>query len=370
MLPAGSRAAPGVHVLTFRADEVGPAHPLRALLGELGGVPVRRVWLESLSAAAVTALAHGRDGASLHELTAGNPFFVTEVLAAPPGSVPRTVADAVVARLGQLGTECRAACEQLAVVPTGVGFELAERLLGGRFDALDEAEERGLIEVRDGGLAFRHELARRAVEANLPAIRRRLLNRAVIAALLSQQSRDLDRLAHHAIEADDGETLVVFAPAAGREAGILGSHRQALADLEIALRHSERLGAADHARLLDDYGWELYNARRFDEAVTFAQEAVRRYERLDDRTGLGEVLVRLSRHLYMTGATYEAERAVERAVEMLESPGIAPEALAYALAYRGSILALTEQAAAAVEVLDRARALATGTGRLDLLATP
>ena len=52
----------GVLVLTFRADEVGPAHPLRALLGELGGVPVRRVWLESLSAAAVTALAHGRDG--------------------------------------------------------------------------------------------------------------------------------------------------------------------------------------------------------------------------------------------------------------------------------------------------------------------
>ena len=42
--------------------------------------------------------------------------------------------------------------------------------------------------------------------------------------------------------------------------------------------------------------------------------------------------------------------------------------MAYALAYRGSILALTEQAAAAVEVLDRARALATGTGRLDLLA--
>ena len=167
----------GVLVLTFRADEARPGTPV---VGAARGAR----WCArtpgcggSFSAAAVTALAHGRDGASLHELTAGNPFFVTEVLAAPLGSVPRTVADAAVARLGQLRTERRAACEQLAVVPTGVGFELAERPLGDRFDALDEAEERGMIEVRDGGLAFRHELARRAVEANLPAIRRRLLNR-------------------------------------------------------------------------------------------------------------------------------------------------------------------------------------------------
>src|SRR5918994_552646 len=76
--------SPGVLVLTFRADEVGPTHPLRALLGELVGRPVHRLRLAPLSPAAVAALA-GAEGAALHALTGGNPFFVTEALAAPTG---------------------------------------------------------------------------------------------------------------------------------------------------------------------------------------------------------------------------------------------------------------------------------------------
>ena len=276
---------------------------------------------------------------------------MTEVLAAPPGSVPRTVADAVVARLGQRVTECRAACEQLAVVPTGVGFELAERLLGGRFDALDEAEERGMIEVRDGGLAyFRHELARRAVKANLPAIRRRLLNRAVIAALLSQQSRDLDRLVHHAIEADDGETLAAFAPAAGREAGRPGSHRQALAYLEDRAAPFRAAGGSQTMRACSTTmdgelcerapirrGRGLHPRRRCGATSAWTTspgpDLARRWSGCRDT-------------FYMTGATDEAERTVERAVEVLEEEsrrstrGVAPTRSPTAV----RILALTEQA--------------------------
>ena len=50
-----------------------------------------------------------------------------------------------------------------------------------RFDALAPAEEQGVLQVRDDGLAFRHELARRAVEQSLSALRRRALHRRVIA---------------------------------------------------------------------------------------------------------------------------------------------------------------------------------------------
>ena len=366
---------PGVLVLTFRVDEVGPAHPLRALLGELAGIPVHRLPLEPLSAAGVGALVRGagpngadRDDAALHALTGGNPFFVTEALAAPAGGVPRTVADAVVARLGQLTPGCRDALEQLAVVPTQVGFELAETLLGAGLEVLDEAEERGMLQVRGAGLAFRHELARRAIETSMPAIRRRLLNRAVVRALLAQPDRHLDRLVHHALEADDRETVAAFAPAAGREAARLGSHRQALAHFEAALRTADQLAPAEHARLLDDYAWELYNANRFHDAVGFAEQAVRRYEQLDVRGALGEALVRLSRHLYMAGDTDRSEQAVERAVAVLESAGAPPAALAHALSSRGAILALTERSEAAVALLDRARALAGPAGRLDLVA--
>ena len=363
---------PAVLVLTFRADEVGAAHPLGALLGDLGAVPVHRIRLPPLSASAVADLARGtgHDGATLHHLTAGNPFFVTEALAArnaDGGGVPGTVADAVAARTGQLTAECRTALEQLAVVPSLVGFELAEALLD-RLTVLDEAEERGILEVRAAGIAFRHELARRAIEERTPAIRRRLLNRAVVAALLAQRPREPDRLVHHAIEADDGATVAAFAPAAGREAARVGAHRQALAHFEVALRHVDRLGPAERAHLLDDYAWELYNANRFDDAVASAAEAVRGHEELGDRIALGEALVRLSRHHYMAGATAEAERAVVRSVRVLEEADAPVDARSYALAPLGSLLARTERSRAAVDVLERAREGAVAAGRTDLVA--
>jgi DNA-binding CsgD family transcriptional regulator/tetratricopeptide (TPR) repeat protein len=355
----------GLLVLTLRPGDLEPGHPLRTLLGELAGA--RRLRPQPLSPAAVAELAGDPDrAAEVHALTGGNPFFVTEALAAPPDQVPRTVGDAVVARLGQLTEPARAALEQLSVVPTLVGFELVEALLPGRVEVLEEAERRGMLQVRATGVAFRHELARRAVEASLPVLRRRRLNAAVLSALLAHPRPDLDRVVHHAVEADDADAVATHAPPAGRAAARLGAHRQALAHAETALRHADRLAAAQHARLLDDYAWELYNARRFDEAVLAARDAVRRYEELGDHRALGAALVRCSRHLYMAGDTPEAQLAGARAVQVLDGE---PDELPYALAQHGALLALTEQPEAAVAELDQARAAATGPRRAEIDAT-
>jgi hypothetical protein len=68
-----------------------------------------------------------------------------------------------------------------------------------------------VLQVRDDGLAFRHELARRAVEQSLTALRRRTLHRRVIAALAEAEPRDLPRLVHHAVRADDVEAILAYA---------------------------------------------------------------------------------------------------------------------------------------------------------------
>ncbi|MGH3996266.1 MAG: AAA family ATPase, partial [Pseudonocardiaceae bacterium] len=182
-----------VLVLTFRDDAVDAAHPLRHLLGALAGAPVHRLLLSPLSEDAVDVLCAGtdRDGAAVYGLTGGNPFYVTEALAAPPDAVPPTITDTVLARLCRLNPDCRSALEQLSVAPTRVSLGLVEELLGGLLDALAEAEEHGIIEVGVDGIAFRHELARRAVEHSLPAIRRRALHREMVRALRAQRQPDL-----------------------------------------------------------------------------------------------------------------------------------------------------------------------------------
>ena len=157
------------------------------------------------------------------------------------------------------------------------------------------------MQVRDDGLAFRHELARRAVEQSLTALRRRTLHRRVIAALAEAEPRDLPRLVHHAVRADDVEAILAYAPAAGREAAAAGSHRQALAHLEAALRHAERLPDRERARLHDDHAWELHNAHRHEEAVAESERAVALFTAIAEPLALGSALVRLSRHRYHDG---------------------------------------------------------------------
>ena len=250
------------------------------------------------------------------------------------------------------------------MVPGQVPAELATELLGDREAALAEAELAGVVGAGPSGLAFRHELARRAIEASLPGIRRRLLNRAVVKALWAQAEPERARLLHHAVEAGDVETVLAVGPAAARDASRSGSQRQALAHYESVLPHVERLPPRERAVVLDDYGWELYNAHRFAEAVRAGREAARLYAGLDDPTAVGLCLVRLSRHLFMAGETDEAQAAAEQAVELLEPSG-KEEALAHACLYLGAILTLTDPEPA-LPVLQRAQRLAIRSGRGDL----
>ena len=121
---------PAVLLLTYRDDELGREHPLRGVLGGLTGPQVRRLVLRRLSPAAVSALAARTDvdPEALHRLTDGNPFYVTEALAAPGQAVPSTVVDAVLARLSRLSPDAQACLDQLAVVPSRVDLPLLREL--------------------------------------------------------------------------------------------------------------------------------------------------------------------------------------------------------------------------------------------------
>ena len=118
-------------VLSYREGELDHSHPLRVVLGDLpGSGQVIRLELAGLSPQAVAELAGSGevDAGELHRRTAGNAFYVTEVLAAGGEAMPRSVRDAVLARAARLRGVARDLLDVASVVPGAVETWLLDAL--------------------------------------------------------------------------------------------------------------------------------------------------------------------------------------------------------------------------------------------------
>src|SRR4051812_9666337 len=239
-------AAPALVIASYRDDELDRDHPLRIVLGELAPRDtVERLRVEPLSRAAVATLAETRgiDAGELHRTTGGNPFFVSEVLAAGDEAIPATVRDAVLARAARLSPAARDLLDAVAVCSQKAEPWLLEALAGDAAGSLEECLGSGMLVGEPGGVRFRHELARLAVADTLPPDRHVALHAAALSALAGRPAGmpDAARLAHHADAAGDGTAVLRFAPAAATGASELGAHREAAAQYARALRFGEGL---------------------------------------------------------------------------------------------------------------------------------
>ena len=357
---------PGLVLLTYRDDELDATHPLRHLLGQLAGrAAVRRVPVDRLSAAAVEALAgpYGVDAGELYRSTGGNPFFVTEVLAAPAGEIPATVRDAVLARGARLGQRARALLEAVAVATSDADLRLLEALVPDELGALDECVGSGMLTRRPGGVGFRHELARLTIEDSLAPDRALLLHRRALAALESPAvgTPDLARVAHHAEAAGDAGAVLRYAPLAARRAAKVGAHREAAAQYARALRFADSLGPEERATLLQRRADECYLTDQQEEAIASAQAAAACYRELGDRLGEGRSILFVSSISWCPGRTQEAEQAGWEAVEILEQLPPGPE-LAQAYGNLASLRRDRDDLEGAVDWATRALSLAEELG--------
>ena len=132
LLARKADTAPALVLGTYRDDELDLRHPLRVVLGELATArTIARCELPRLSPDAVAQLAepHGIDADELYRRTAGNPFFLSEVLASGDREIPPTVRDAVLARAARLSADGRGAAGRGLRVPAA-GRALAARGAG------------------------------------------------------------------------------------------------------------------------------------------------------------------------------------------------------------------------------------------------
>lgn len=315
----------------YRSDEVGAQHPLRVVLGDLATSPdVHRLPLEALSIESVGELARGSglDPVELHRRTNGNPFYVTEVIAGAPASIPATVRDAVLARAARLSADGRRTLEGAAVI----GPAIEPALLSGVLDGSTAAEEclaRGVLRTDGQRYFFRHEVARQAIlEAIDPGVRLALHGR--VLALLEAgpaDARPLARLAHHAEGAGDHEAALRYAPAAAEEAADAGSHREAAAQYARAIRFAGGLPPAERATLLEHYAVEHASIDRLDLANSAWAEAISTWERVGDQRRWSRALAGHARSLIIAGRDPEAEAASRQALQVLGDNPEGPEAV-------------------------------------------
>ena len=351
---------PLVLVLTYRDDELGADHPLRQLLGLASRVSrVRRLRLARLSEAAVRRLsvASRADADEVYAVTAGNPYFVTEVLAAgDTAGVPLTIADAVQARVARLDPAALEILERLAVVPSAVQKWLVEALAPAGPAALASAEELGLLAVTPSRVSFRHELARRAVVDSMPAARRVAANRLVLAALLARPGIEVSRVRHHAAQAGDSDAVIEHGPAAAREAAAAGAHREAAAHLRLVLDQHPVLAPRAEADLWEALAIESYTIDAPAGDVLAAQRRAVELRRGDDPRACGDSLRWLSRICWWAGDPDGAYVAAGEAITVLSSAGD-DDLLAMALSNLSQLHALAGRDAEAVAAAKEAIAL-------------
>lgn len=364
-------AVPALFVASYRDEQLHRLHPLRVLLGELpGAAGVTRVELQGLSREAVASLAEptGVDAGELHDKTLGNPFFVTEVLAAGTEWVPPTVRDAVLARVARLSPEARALLDAVAVVPRRVEVWLLEALTQGALSALDECLESGILRAEADGVAFRHEVARLAIEESVAPDRAVGLHRRALAALAEPAvgGPDLSRLAHHAAAAGDAAAVLRFAPPAAEQAAAMGSHWEAQAQYARALRFADALDSRDRADLLQRFAAEGFLTDMREEAVEALDEALTIHRANRDPAREAETLRLRATLIMCLGRTSEAKGDAIRAVEILEKAPPGP-ALARAYSARSHVSILRDEHEQAIDWGQPAIELAERVGETEAL---
>ncbi|WP_439028853.1 ATP-binding protein [Gordonia terrae] len=307
---------PVVLLLTHR--ELEPQAPARTLLAE----EVSRVELAPLSLEAIAELVGGTglDPARVHAVTGGNPYFATEVAREPGLPIPSSVRDAVLARTTKVSAADFEALQVIAASPDGVA-DNALHALDIDYMAVQRLVETGLLEWGVDGIAFRHELARRAIESTIPPGGVIRLHVRLLDALEQLGAVHPSVLTHHAVAARDSERAVRHALAAAEDAIRGGAHTEAVAYYEIAKRNQHSASARERAEVLLALANEQYMVSRLRDAIASVDATFPLWTELGDDTGVATAHVAVGVYEYYSAHRRSAESHLERASEIAQQAG-------------------------------------------------
>jgi DNA-binding SARP family transcriptional activator len=322
---------------SYRETELETGHPLGELLAHLQrDSRVDRLDVSGLNEPAIAALLQASLGYSpadvsglvqlLEAQTAGNPFFIRELLAhlsessarisdrwhpdpddpATQLDVPRGLRQVIIQRITRLSAPAQRTLRVAAVAGPTFSFRLLERVLGERagvLDGLDEAVTAGLLaEAEHTDYAFAHALVRQTIYEDLGAARRMRLHRQLGEALetLDDAGAHVEALAHHFSQAAaDGqaEKAADYALAAGHSAAARVGYEQAAAHYQRGL-HALTLDTQSHQQrrceLLLGLGAACWDAGELDKARHAYKQVAGLAEQLGDANALARAAIGVS----------------------------------------------------------------------------
>jgi predicted ATPase len=326
-------------VVTARDDDTEGRPQMRRALGGVPPSDVTRISLQPLSAEAVALLAagSGQRADDLYRITGGNAFYVSELLRGGAAEGLRSVQDAVLDRIGRLPPNAQALIEAASIFPRRAerSWALGAAAIPDGEDAVDLAVAAGLIEDTDTHLAFRHEIARQAVETALRSGQRRRLSAAVFAAMQGAGGVPNARLLHHARAAGDRAAMARLAPLAGREAMAAGANGQAAEYLTLAVDLAAEVDGQLLAALLWDAGEACSTVARLRDALALFERALDLDDRTTDPLVASQILQRISRLHWQMGRKARARTIGDSAI-VAAGDDDTPE-LAMAIASRAQI---------------------------------
>ncbi|MFI6452868.1 BTAD domain-containing putative transcriptional regulator [Streptosporangium amethystogenes] len=330
---ASTRLCPELTVVaTYRDTDVRPGESLERTLGVLLRLPhVRRLLLRGLAEEEIREYL-GRAGADpgrageMGRLTAGNPFFLGEVLQL--GETPEALSDVVRGRMAHLPPDT----EEVLTVAALLGREAATDILtrvaelpeGRVLDIVDAAVgARLLVEGEGPSCRFVHDIVRDVLREALPPLRRRRLHARIAEVLEERSGTRLTEIAHHYREglltpAMAGRAIG-YTRRAAAQATAQFAHEDAVEGLERAIAMIDRLPGADdglRCDLLLDLAEAQAASGMSGAAHASLEAAAQAAEGLGDDNRLARAVLGFSNPIYL--AMYEEMTGIDRLAERID----------------------------------------------------
>lgn len=244
----------------------------------------------------------------LYERSAGNPYYLSQLMQAPPNSTPSALVDMISTRLNSLPDLARDVIQAVAVLQPYSDLATLWQTSGHSesetLDAVDLLVQQGFLLEQNGDLSFTHPLLAQVLDANLSGMRRRLLHRRAAQAWLNSAAGKAPelagRLAYHYQEAGEPALAADYAEQAGNYALRLGATAEAKRFFQQALEQE-----VTPTRLYG-LGVSLYWQGEYDQSRPLLAEAHDRWIEANDSSHAAEAALVLARGGLATGQIKDA----------------------------------------------------------------